>query len=87
MREPPGPGARQPVRRSSRRRSRRRPGSTPSSSATSWETTVSGELPQNGENIVTLTPPVGPMPMRTLSGVVDMPTYGPGLWNQNSVEA
>jgi elongator complex protein 3 len=26
-------------------------------------------------------------PMRTLSGVVDMPTYGPGLWNQNSVEA
>ena len=54
-------------------------------SATSCAVTVSCELPQNGANIVAVTPPVGPIRIRTLSAVVVNAAAAPMLWNQNSL--
>ena len=58
-------------------------GSIPNSSPTVWATTVSGLLPQNGENMVTTNSPVGPRLSPTLSGAVVSP--GLSYQNQNSV--
>ena len=58
-------------------------GSIPNSSATVCATTVSGLLPQNGENIVTMNSPVGPRLRPTLSGTEVKP--GASYQNQNSV--
>ena len=58
-------------------------GSIPNSSATVCATTVSGLLPQKGENIVTVNSPVGPSPRPTLSGTAVSP--GLSYQNQNSV--
>ena len=55
----------------------------PNSSASVCATTVSGLLPQNGENIVTMNSPVGPRLSPTLSGAVVRP--GLSYQNQNSV--
>ena len=55
----------------------------PNSSPTVWATTVSGLLPQNGENMVTMNSPVGPRLSPTLSGAVVSPA--PSYQNQNSV--
>jgi hypothetical protein len=58
-------------------------GSMPNSSATLWATTVSGLLPQKGENIVAMNSPVGPIESPTLSGTLVRP--GASYQNQNSV--
>ena len=58
-------------------------GSIPNSSAMVWATTVSGLLPQKGENIVATNSPVGPRLSPTLSGAVVSP--GLSYQNQNSV--
>src|SRR5215510_14503468 len=58
-------------------------GSMPNSSATVCATTVSGLLPQNGENIVATNSPVGPTLSPTLSGAVVSPGWS--YQNQNSV--
>ena len=55
----------------------------PNSSASVCATTVSGLLPQNGENIVAMNSPVGPRLSPTLSGAVVRP--GLSYQNQNSV--
>src|SRR5882672_7482026 len=55
----------------------------PNSSPTLWATTVSGLLRQNGENIVTMSSPVGPSESPTLSGTLVRPAAS--YQNQNSV--
>ena len=58
-------------------------GSMPNSSPSTWATTVSGLLPQNGENIVAMNSPVGPTLSPTLSGTLVSPSAS--YQNQNSV--
>ena len=58
-------------------------GSIPNCSASTWAQTVSGLLPQNGENMVTVKSPVGPTISPMLSGTLVLPGVSPQ--NQNSV--
>ena len=84
IRLPPGPAEGRPCMVGARSMATSA-GSTPSSAAMSWAVTVSCELPQNGANSVAVTPPVGPIRIRTLSAVVVNGAAAPMLWNQNSL--